>query len=166
MRNHLAPCTLLLALAWHCPHALATPSPLPLTMTVECTYQRDCFYQGGGIPLRLTVTNVSNHRVSVPVAYMERSGIYIKLTNLANKQVGSVRPGVPDTGLRKQLTTLEPNQSFSLLSTIRGSDLDQLNAMPLGVRAEVEVFETVGEPEMGQVTRAVARKSFIILDRR
>jgi hypothetical protein len=112
-------------------------------VTVTCQGQRRCVFDGRDLNLEILVTNHHRDAIGFPLAFRQKTGPMIRLSDTRTKAQTLLKTNLADLDLRERFTTLPPGESVRMEWVITGDELLQFGSRDLDVLAEVTVAATV-----------------------
>ena len=128
---------------------------IPLEVSIKCTDNPSCIYGGTEIPVEIIIRNDADYEIGYPQLYIQARGPTMKLIDNLSGAEKILKVGLANHDLKSKFTTLAPNETLSVTSVIRTSELTSLRkeyvdlTLEVGVSANVKVRNS-DEPEKYQ----------------
>ena len=130
---------------------------IPLTITVKCTDNPSCIYSGTEMPIEIIVQNNGSYPIGFPQAYIQARGPAMKLIDTITGAQKTLKIGLANHDLMAQFTTLEPNNSLTMTSVIRASELTSLRKEYVNLVAEIGITINVKVPSTDEPVKYQGR---------
>ena len=139
-----------------------TPVP-PLTITVTCKDNPSCVFQGEDLFLEIAVTNTTSGTIGFPLAFVQKTGPSIRLSNPRTREETNLRTNLADFALKEDFTPIAPGQSVLLRWVIHASELRDMGGADVDLRARITVSAEIAVrdqrvPFLGTDTRRIVEK--------
>lgn len=116
-----------------------TMNPNQLSISISCKDNPECLYFGEDMPIIIDVKNEGLNEVGVPVAFIQKTGPTIKLTDSKDSRTAFLKKNLADPALLKDLVKLAPGKSISIDWVLMNTELEQFGGMPVDLIVEAIV---------------------------
>lgn len=114
----------------------------PIQISASCRDNTQCIFDGDDIVVDITVANVSNGLVGVPVEFIKKKGPVSVLQDQETGKKFVLRTGLPKSELMEQFTQIPAGGSFITQKTLTAHEISALR----GVNADFTAKFTIGAP--------------------
>jgi hypothetical protein len=114
----------------------------PIQIAASCRDNTQCIFDGDDIVVDITVANVSNGPVGIPVEFIKKKGPVSVLQDQETGKKFVLRTGLPKSELMEQFTQIPAGGSFITQKTITAHEISALR----GVNADFTAKFTIGAP--------------------
>jgi hypothetical protein len=111
----------------------------PLSISIACKDNAECFYSGEDLPILITVKNNGVNEVEVPLAFIQKTGPTIKLTDSKESRTAFLKKNLADPALLKNPVKLAPGKSISIDWILTSTELEQFGDEPVDLTMEAIV---------------------------
>jgi hypothetical protein len=151
MRHHLTAIATILISACAISHE-NTMNINPLSVSIECKDNPECFFYGENIPITISIKNDGASDIELPLIFMQKTGPNIKLIDTKKNRSTFLKRNLADPALRKTLTKIAPGKSVSIDWILINTEIEQFDNTSVDLTVEVTVQslnnkKLDGEPE-------------------
>ncbi len=138
-----------------------------ISVTVTCVDNPSCEFIGEKMPIVVTIKNNHSTEISIPVAYRQKTGPIIKLTDTLTQRSTNLKVNLASPELLKNLTKIAPSQSASINWYIAPFELMQFNHDKVDVTVEATISTKIWIASKDEPieTRATGSTKFVSKER-
>jgi len=121
-----------------------------LKISAECRDDPSCTYKGKAIAIDITVTNSGPESIGFPLAYIQRRGPVIGLSDESGNITRSIRINLAPFALGKEYTEIKPGQSVTFDGIIPSTEIMEFGKEDLDIVARIRAAVNIkisGNPE-------------------
>ena len=139
------------------------PMPQPLTITVTCKDNPSCVFRDEDLFLDIAVTNTTAGTIGFPLAFVQKTGPSIRLSDRRTGQETNLRTTAADFALKDDLTPIAPGGAARIAWLITVFELRQMGGADVDLDAEVTVGARIARdgqrvPVLGKATLRIVEK--------
>ncbi len=112
------------------------------TVAVKCRANEQCRFDGGDIVLDIIVTNRNTRDIGFPLAFVQKRGPVIRLSDRRTKAETYLRSNPADFDLEEQLTEIPPGESVTIEWVITAGEARTFG-QPVDLSAEVTIIAKI-----------------------
>ena len=116
----------------------------PLTITVTCKDNPSCVFQGEDLFLEIAITNTTASPVGFPLAFVQKTGPSIRLSDPRTREKTNLRTNLADFTLKDAFTPIPPGKSIVLRWIVFASELRSMGGTDVDLMAEISVYARIG----------------------
>ena len=120
--------------------AEASTQNSPVQISALCRDNTQCIFDGDDIVVDITVANISDRPVGVPVEFIKKKGPVSVLQDQETGKEFMLRTGLPKSELMEQFTQIPAGGSFTTQKTITAHEISSLR----GLNADFTAKFTIG----------------------
>lgn len=132
----------------------ATMEQPTFSIAIACTGNPSCIFTGGDMPLEITVKNSQTYTIGFPRRYIQARGPSMKLVDRETGAAKTLKTELADHALMKDYTMLQPGETLTLTTLIRGTEITSLRPKYVDLVAEFGITTNIKVPDSEEPVRA------------
>lgn len=124
------------------------------SVAIACAGNPSCIFTGSDMPLEIAVKNSQPYTIGFPRRYIQARGPSMKLIDRETGAAKTLKTQLADHSLKKDYTTLQPGETLTLTTLIRGSEIISLRPKYVDLVAEFGITADIKVPDKEAPVRA------------
>lgn len=124
------------------------------SISIACVGNPACIFTGNDMPLEITVKNSQPYTIGFPRRYIQGRGPAMKLVDRETGASKTLKTELADHALMKDFTMLQPGETLTLTTLIRGREITALREKYVDLVAEFGITTNIKVPDSEEPVRA------------